>query len=170
MIPWRRSWIRSRGSGRSSQRQRGPRCQTSGSSRTGVISPRVLGWCRLQASSGQTIRLGKMSKRGNPYLRKLLIQGAHAVLNTVGRKDDAHSRWLQELVRRRGRCKAAVALANKNARIMYVIMAGKAERFSPDAAHQVQSKRKTRLRCRAWGSWPGGCHYGGVTSFEVLPR
>jgi transposase len=116
-----------------------------------------LGVVPLQVSSGQTIRLGKMSKRGNPYLRKLLIQGAHAVLNTVGRKDDAHSRWLQELCRRRGRCKAAVALANKNARIIYAIMAGKAERFSPDAAHQVQNKKPTS------GGRPGVYGMEGVT-------
>jgi transposase len=117
-----------------------------------------LGLVPLQASSGQTIRLGKMSKRGNPYLRKLLIQGAHAVLNTVNRKDDSHSRWLQELVRRRGRCKAAVALANKNARIMYVIMAGKAERFSPDAAHRLRENENPAL-----GARPRGHGQEGVT-------
>jgi transposase len=97
-----------------------------------------LGLVPSQASSGQTIRLGKMSKRGNPYLRKLLIQGAHAVLNMVHRKDDPHSRWLKELMRKRGRCKAAVALANKNARIMYVILAGKTTSFCPVKAHEQQ--------------------------------
>lgn len=98
-----------------------------------------LGLVPSQASSGQTIRLGKMSKRGNPYLRKLLIQGAHAVLNTVNRrKDDAHSRWLKELCHRRGRCKTAVALANKNARIIYAILAGKTKQFCPEKAHQQQ--------------------------------
>lgn len=95
-----------------------------------------LGVTPLQLSSGQTVRLGRMSKRGNPYLRKLLIQGAHAVLNTASCKDDAHRRWLRSLIERRGRCKAAVALANKNARIIYAILAGKADRFSPDAAHR----------------------------------
>jgi len=97
-----------------------------------------LGLVPSQDSSGQTIRLGKMSKRGNPYLRKLLIQGAHAVLNTIKHKDDPHSLWLKDLCHRRGRCKTAVALANKNARIMYAILAGKSTHFCPAKAHQRQ--------------------------------
>jgi transposase len=97
-----------------------------------------LGLVPSQASSGQTIRLGKMSKRGNPYLRKLLIQGAHAVLNGVKYRNDPHSLWLKELLKRRGRCKAAVALANKNARIIYAILAGKTKQFCPIKAHQQQ--------------------------------
>lgn len=94
-----------------------------------------LGLTPTQRSTGLTVRLGKISKRGNPYLRKLLVQGAHAVLNTVSRKDDPHSKWLKELVKRRGRCKAAVALANKNARIIYAILSGKSDSFSPELAH-----------------------------------
>ena len=105
-----------------------------------------LGLVPSQTSTGKTIRLGKISKRGNPYLRKLLIQGAHAVLNTVAHKDDSHSRWLKKLLNHRNRGKVAVALANKNARIIYAILAGKTNRFSPALAHQTQHNQTAAKR------------------------
>jgi transposase len=69
--------------------------------------------------------LGAISKRGNPYLRTLLIHGARAAVNSSLKptKTDARSRWIQALVARRNKNIATVALANKNARIMWAMLA-----------------------------------------------
>jgi transposase len=76
-----------------------------------------------QHSSGSRIRLGRMSRRGDRYLRSLLIEGAHAVLNQVRTKPpsadvDRLRRWLQ----RHGRKGAAVRLANRNLRIVWALL------------------------------------------------
>lgn len=63
-----------------------------------------------------------MSKRGDQYLRYLLIHGARSVLRTAKNKQDPLSLWSNALVERRGYNKACVALANKNARIIWAIM------------------------------------------------
>ncbi len=63
-----------------------------------------------------------MSKRGDQYLRYLLIHGARSVLKTVKSKQDPLSIWCNNLIERRGYNKACVALANKNARIIWAIM------------------------------------------------
>ena len=63
-----------------------------------------------------------ISKRGDSYLRKLLIHGARATLRWVGLKTDRRSQWVRGLIERRGKNKAAVALANKNARIVWVLL------------------------------------------------
>lgn len=76
---------------------------------------------RHEGSGGKTTNLG-MSKRGDKYLRMLLIQGAMSALRFTGSKDDRLSRWCEEVKRRRGIHKAAVALANKNARIIWRLM------------------------------------------------
>jgi transposase len=73
-------------------------------------------------TGGKTV-LGGMSKRGNQYLRRLLLQGAMAVIRRVDGKTDVHSVWLQRLRARRGTQVAAVALANKNARILWALLA-----------------------------------------------
>lgn len=72
------------------------------------------------SSGGKALLLG-ISKRGDAYLRTLLIHGARAVIRTVAGKDDPLSRWLQALIGRRGINRAAVALANKNARRLWAI-------------------------------------------------
>jgi len=59
----------------------------------------------------------KSAKPGDAYSRTLLIHGAQAVLKVAGQKDDPRSRWLQTLSEWRNKNIAAVALANKNARI-----------------------------------------------------
>jgi transposase len=66
-----------------------------------------------------------MSQRGNRSVRTLLIHGARAVLRHATQKTDARSRWLIALMRRRGRNVAVVALANKNARILWALMTRK---------------------------------------------
>ena len=69
-------------------------------------------------------RLGAISKRGDPYLRMLLIHGARAVLwhakKTTARGDRLR-RWALEREQARGHNKAAVALANKLARIVWAV-------------------------------------------------
>jgi transposase len=77
-----------------------------------------LGLTPRQHSSGGKDCLLSISKRGDTYLRTLLIHGARAVLKVADRKDDPRSRWLQNLCSRRTKNIAAVALANKNARIV----------------------------------------------------
>lgn len=74
------------------------------------------------SSGGKTILLG-ISKRGNAYLRTLFIHGARAVLRHSATKQDRFSRWAQSVLARRGHNKACVAVANKMARIAWVIMA-----------------------------------------------
>ena len=74
-----------------------------------------LGVVPKQHSSADKQHYLGISKRGNSYIRTLLIHGARAVLKNCGKKTDKLSLWLQSLVARRGFNKAAVALANKNA-------------------------------------------------------
>lgn len=82
-----------------------------------------LGLVPRQNSTGGKDKLGRISKRGDVYIRKLLVQGAHAVMQRLGDKNDKKSTWLRELSKRRGTCRAAVALANKNARIAWALLA-----------------------------------------------
>ena len=81
-----------------------------------------LGLVPRQHSSGGKDRLLGISKRGNAYLRTLLIHGARAVLQATKNKDDPRSRWLKALSERRNKNIAAVALANKNARIAWALL------------------------------------------------
>ena len=82
-----------------------------------------LGLVPRQFSSGGKTVLGGISKRGDRYLRTNLIHGARSVLAQAGGKTDARSRWLMQLKARVGMNKACVALANKNARILWALMA-----------------------------------------------
>lgn len=82
-----------------------------------------LGLVPGQHSSGGKATLLGISKRGNAYLRTLYIHGARAVLRHSATKTDRFSCWAQALLARRGHNKACVAVANKLARIAWVIMA-----------------------------------------------
>jgi transposase len=82
-----------------------------------------LGLVPREHSTGGQPRLLGISKRGDRYLRKLLVHGARATLRWVEIKDDERSRWLRALIARRGKNRAAVALANKNARIVWALLA-----------------------------------------------
>ncbi len=75
-----------------------------------------------QNSSGQKTRLLGISKRGDKYLRALLIHGARAVVNQVKDKIDKTSLWIKGLLEKSGFNKTVVALANKNARIAWSII------------------------------------------------
>jgi transposase len=78
-----------------------------------------IGLVPKQASSGDTMRLGRISKQGDVYLRRLLINGAQAVLNSRRAKADP---WIRRLLATKPRLVAAVALANKMARIAWAVM------------------------------------------------
>ena len=90
-----------------------------------------LGLTPRQHSSGGKDRLLGISKRGDAYLRTLLIHGARSVLKVAGQKDDPRSRWLQNLCNRRNKNIAAVALANKNARIVWALLTKKTD-YQPE--------------------------------------
>lgn len=81
-----------------------------------------LGIVPRQHSTGGKDRLLGISKRGDSYLRKLLIHGARSVVCHIGKRQDRLSRWVQEKERTRGYNKACVALANKNARIIWAML------------------------------------------------
>lgn len=81
-----------------------------------------LGLVPRQHSSGGKSNLLGMSKRGDTYLRTLLIHGARSVIYRVSQRTDACS-WISGVVNRRNKNVAAVALANKNARIAWALLA-----------------------------------------------
>ena len=81
-----------------------------------------LGLVPRQQSTGGKERLLGISKRGDSYLRKLLIHGARATMRWVGLKTDRRSQWIRQLVERRGKNRTAVAVANKNARIVWALL------------------------------------------------
>jgi transposase len=78
-----------------------------------------LGLVPRQDGTGGRVRLGPISKRGNGYLRRLLVNGAMSVLNSKPAKDDP---WLAKLLATKPRKVAAVALANKMARLGWALM------------------------------------------------
>lgn len=80
-----------------------------------------LGLTPKQHASGDMSKLGSITKRGNRYLRTLMIHGARAVMNWAGRKKNPLNRWIVNLAARIGNNKAVVALANKLARIAWVV-------------------------------------------------
>lgn len=81
-----------------------------------------LGLTPKQHSSGGKTRLGRISKRGDKYIRMQLIHGARAALYAAKNKEDGRSRWVKSLAARRNKNIATVALANKNARIAWSIL------------------------------------------------
>lgn len=81
-----------------------------------------LGLVPRQYSTGGKTRLGRITKQGDKYLRTLLIHGARSVLAALKDKQDRTSCWLRDLVVRRGYKRAAVALAAKNARIVWAML------------------------------------------------
>jgi transposase len=81
-----------------------------------------LGLVPSQNSTGGKASLGGITKRGDDYLRTLLIQGAKSAVMTAAKRKDRISQWLVQLKERVGWQKTVVALANKNARILWAIM------------------------------------------------
>jgi transposase len=95
--------------------------------RNGREMAAALGLVPNQHSSGGRQRLGHISKHGDAYLRTLLIHGARSAMRTAVNKEDARSRWVTALAKRRHHNIAAVALANKNARIAWALLAREQE-------------------------------------------
>ena len=73
-------------------------------------------------SSGGKQRLGPISKQGDRYLRRILVMGAHSILKQARTRPDKHP-WLARLMARKPGKLAAVALANKTARIAWAVLA-----------------------------------------------
>lgn len=86
-----------------------------------------LGLVPRQTSSGEKKRLGCITKAGDSSLRSMLVQGARAALLAALRKQkpDPTSQWAIQLLKEKGWNKATVALANKNARVMFHILKNK---------------------------------------------
>ena len=96
---------------------------------SGFAGPRefaaFLGLTPKQNSSGGKPKLGRISKMGNRYLRKLLVVGAHAVLFHRKPHTDPLRMWAKKLIEKKPFKLVAVALANKMARIAFAILRGK---------------------------------------------
>ncbi len=93
-----------------------------------------LGIVPKQDTTGGKPRLLGISKRGDRYLRKQLIHGARSLLYSCQKKSDPFSVWATALLKRRGWNKAAVAIANKNARIIWALLHNETE-YNPE--HRV---------------------------------
>lgn len=102
-----------------------------------------LGLVPKQHSSGGKQTLLGISKRGDTYLRTLLIHGARAVIRFAENKAEPES-WLRKLMARRNKNIAAVALANKNARIVWALLA-KDRIFLPGYVPAVAGAQAGRL-------------------------
>jgi len=81
-----------------------------------------LGLTPRQSSSGDKRRLLGISKRGDVYMRTQLIHGARAVVSQAKNRDDPLSRWATDIAKRRHPNVAAVALANKTARMAWAML------------------------------------------------
>jgi transposase len=81
-----------------------------------------LGLVPRQASTGDKPVLLGISKRGDCYLRSLLIHGARAVMRYAKTKDEERYHWVRQVMNRRGVNPATVALANKNARRLWALL------------------------------------------------
>lgn len=89
-----------------------------------------LGLVPRQHSSGDRRILMGISKRGDRHLRTLLVHGARAVVRTAVSKSDPFSAWVNTLRERRGTNRAIVAVANKNARVIWALLR-RGEEFRP---------------------------------------
>lgn len=82
-----------------------------------------LGLVPKEHSSGGKQNLLSISKRGDVYVRSLLVHGGRSVVQRASQKTDAYSQWITRIEKERGYNKASVAVANKNARHIWAIMA-----------------------------------------------
>ena len=89
-----------------------------------------LGLTPRQYSTGGKPRLGRISKRGDTYLRTLLIHGARTELMHTAKRNDHKSQWAEKLKESKSWNKTAVALANKHARIIWSMLA-KDQEYKP---------------------------------------
>jgi transposase len=93
-----------------------------------------LGLTPREYSTGGKQRLLGISKRGNKYLRTLLIHGARAALPHLAQRSDALGQWLRSLLARAHRNVVIVALANKLARMAWAVLKGQSYRHTAPVA------------------------------------
>ena len=98
--------------------------------KTGRDASAAMGLVPKQDTSGDKVVLLGITKRGNTYIRSLLVHGARAALRRAKFKSDNLSKWMLELQERRGPNRAAVALANKLMRIAWAVIT-KNEEYRP---------------------------------------
>lgn len=98
--------------------------------KTGRDASAAMGLVPKQDTSGDKVILLGITKRGNTYIRSLLVHGARAALRRAKFKSDNLSKWMLELQERRGPNRAAVALANKLMRIAWAVIT-KNEEYQP---------------------------------------
>jgi transposase len=82
-----------------------------------------LGLVPRQYSTGGKTILGRITKQGDQYLRTLLVHGARAILMKASNRHGRLNQWLTQLIARRGFNKACIAMAAKNARIIWAVLA-----------------------------------------------
>ena len=90
-----------------------------------------LGLTPRETSTGGKQRLGGISKRGNKYLRTLLVHGARSALETLSKRRDRLGAWLRRLLETKKRSVVIVALAARLARIAWALLHN-GERFPPE--------------------------------------
>ena len=100
---------------------------------------------RQHTTGGQERWLG-ISTRGDTSLRTLLVHGARATIRWVGRKTDRRSQWIRQLLERRGKNRTAVAVANKNARMVWALLPS-----HQDDQPVTSSGEQTRVSAAAQG-------------------
>jgi transposase len=81
-----------------------------------------IGLVPKQYTTGGVARLGRISKRGEKHIRTALIHGARAVMANCKNKNDRTSKWIKDLIERRGFKRACVALAARNARLIWALL------------------------------------------------
>lgn len=93
-----------------------------------------LGLVPRQYTTGGKPKLLGIRKAGNRHLRMLLVHGARSIMFHHRGKEDPRSKWVAKLVERRGFHKANVALANKNARVLWKLLTTPGETFAQQLA------------------------------------
>jgi len=100
-------------------------CSDSGVFKSGREAAACIGLTPVQHSSGGKVKIGSISQRsGNPSVRSCLINGAMSMVNQMGKRapKTEKERWLKQLIERRGKLCAAIALANKTVRTAFALL------------------------------------------------
>jgi transposase len=99
-----------------------------------------IGLVPIESTTGGKRRLGSISKRGNPYLRSVLVQSAWIIMRTKG--DDPMKQWARGVIDRRGnKCLAAIALARKLAGVLWAMWRDGAE-YNPSLLMNVSARAR----------------------------
>jgi transposase len=126
-----------------------------------------LGLVPRQHSSGGKANLQGISKRGDTYLRTLLVQGARSVILSAAKRLDATS-WLHKIMERRNTNVAAIALANKNARTVWALLVHDRE-FRPDYSRSAAAAKERFGQSLNKRRFPGCSGEHAVMARQVRP-